>query len=106
MVATTLAVVAALAWFFERTRIGKGMLATAYNRLAAELVGVDVRRVVSLSFVLSAAIGAIGGALIAPIANASYDAGDHARPQGVRRRDARRARARASARSRAASRSD
>ncbi len=75
VVATTLAVVAALAWFFERTRIGKGMLATAYNRLAAELVGVDVRRVVTLSFVLSAAIGAIGGALIAPIANASYDAG-------------------------------
>ena len=75
VVATTLAVVAALAWFFERTRIGKGMLATAYNRLAAELVGVDVRRVVSLSFVLSAAIGAIGGALIAPIANTSYDAG-------------------------------
>ena len=75
VVAATLAVVAALAWFFERTRIGKGVLATAYNRLAAELVGVDVRRVVSLSFVLSAAIGAIGGALIAPIANTSYDAG-------------------------------
>jgi len=42
--------------------LGKGLLATAYNRLAAELVGVDARHVVSLSFVLSAAIGAIGGA--------------------------------------------
>ena len=29
----------------------------------------------SLSFVLSAALGAIGGVLIAPIANTSYDAG-------------------------------
>ncbi len=75
VVGTALAVVAALALLFERTRTGKGILATAHNRLAAELVGVDVRRVVSLSFALSAAIGAIGGALIAPIANTSYDAG-------------------------------
>lgn len=75
VVATTLAVVAGLAVFFERTRLGKGILATAYNRLAAQLVGVDTRRVLSVSFALSAALGAIGGVLIAPIANTSYDAG-------------------------------
>lgn len=75
VVATTLVVVAALALFFTRTRLGKGILATAYNRLAAELVGVDTRQVLSMSFVLSAALGALGGVLIAPIANASYDAG-------------------------------
>ena len=75
VVATTLVVVVALALFFQRTRLGKGMLANAYNRLAAELVGVDTRRVLSLSFALSAGLGAIGGVLIAPIANTSYDAG-------------------------------
>jgi branched-chain amino acid transport system permease protein len=73
--ATTLVVVAALALFFARTRLGKGILATAHNRLAAELVGIDTRRVLSMSFVLSAGLGALGGVLIAPIANASYDAG-------------------------------
>ena len=73
--ATTLVVVAALALFFGRTRLGKGILATAHNRLAAQLVGVDTRRVLSVSFALSAALGAIGGVLIAPIANTSYDAG-------------------------------
>ncbi|MGD1017421.1 MAG: branched-chain amino acid ABC transporter permease [Roseiarcus sp.] len=73
--ATTVVVVAALALFFGRTRLGKGILATAHNRLAAQLVGVDIRRVLTMSFCLSAALGAIGGVLIAPIANTSYDAG-------------------------------
>ena len=73
--ATTLVVVAALALFVGRTRLGKGILATAHNRLAAQLVGVDTRRVLTMSFCLSAALGAIGGVLIAPIANTSYDVG-------------------------------
>ncbi len=71
----TLAVVALLAIFFGRTRAGKGILASAYNPLAAQLVGINIRRVLLLSFVLAAALGAIGGILIAPIANTSYDAG-------------------------------
>ena len=75
VVAATVAAVAGLALFFARTRLGKGILAAAHNRLAAQLVGVDTRRVLSVSFVLSASLGALGGVLIAPIANASYDAG-------------------------------
>ncbi len=68
-------IVVALGLFFDRTRLGKGILATSYNRIAAQLVGVDTRRVLKLSFMLSAAIGAIGGILIAPIATTSFDAG-------------------------------
>ena len=68
-------IVVALGVFFGRTRIGKGILATAYNRLAAQLVGVDTRRVLTLSFMLAAAIGGCGGVLIAPIATTSYDSG-------------------------------
>ncbi|MDR3453030.1 MAG: branched-chain amino acid ABC transporter permease [Rhodoferax sp.] len=67
--------VVALGYFFTQTRLGKGMLATAYNRLAAQLVGIDTRRVLALSFVLSAAIGAAGGVLITPISTTSYDSG-------------------------------
>jgi len=53
----TLAIVLALSWFFGRTLLGKAMLATSHNRLAAQLVGINVRLVLFLSFGLSAALG-------------------------------------------------
>ena len=71
----TLAIVLALSWFFGRTLLGKAMLATSHNRLAAQLVGINVRLVLLLSFGLSAALGAIAGILIAPITTTSYDVG-------------------------------
>ena len=55
--------------------IGKAMLATAANRLAARLVGINTAAIVGLSFVLSAAIGAIGGILVTPITLTNYDVG-------------------------------
>ena len=75
VMAVTVVVVIALALFFGRTRLGKGILATAHNRLAAQLVGVNVKNVLLASFGLSAALGAIGGILVTPIATTSYDAG-------------------------------
>jgi len=71
----TLVVVAALAWFFGRTILGKAVLATAYNKLAAQLVGVNTRFILLLSFGLAGALGALGGILVAPITYTSYDAG-------------------------------
>jgi len=71
----TLAIVLALSWFFGRTLLGKAMLATSHNRLAAQLVGINVRMVLFVSFGLSAALGAIAGILIAPITTTSYDVG-------------------------------
>ena len=67
--------VAALGAFYGRTLLGKAMLATSYNRLAAQLVGINTRGVRFASFGLAAALGALGGVLIAPIAFTSYDAG-------------------------------
>lgn len=67
--------VAALSAFYSRTLLGKAMLATSYNRLAAQLVGINTRGVLFASFGLAAALGALGGVLIAPIAFTSYDAG-------------------------------
>jgi branched-chain amino acid transport system permease protein len=72
---TTIAIVAALSWFFGRTRLGRAMLATAHNRLAAQLVGIDVKLVLFASFGLAAALGAVAGMLIAPIGFTSYDTG-------------------------------
>jgi len=67
--------VPALGWFFGRTLLGKAMRATAINPLAARLMGISTRGVMRLSFVLAAALGALGGVLTAPITLTSYDVG-------------------------------
>ena len=67
--------VALLWWFFNRTLTGKAILAVSHNRLAAQLMGISVRRVLLVSFGLSAALGALAGVLIAPISFTSWDVG-------------------------------
>ncbi|MCB8836373.1 branched-chain amino acid ABC transporter permease [Aurantimonas sp. VKM B-3413] len=64
-----------LAWFFGGTRAGRGVRATASNRLAAKLVGVNTSRAMNLSFALSAAVGALAGVIATPVTFTSYDAG-------------------------------
>src|SRR5690606_39689889 len=55
----TAIVVAVLWYFFSRTLAGKAMLASAYNRVAAELAGVNTNWVLFMSFALAAALGAL-----------------------------------------------
>lgn len=71
----TALVVAGLWYFFNRTLYGKAMLATSYNRLASELVGINTNWVLFISFAMSAALGALGGILVTPITLTSYDVG-------------------------------
>jgi branched-chain amino acid transport system permease protein len=61
--------------FFNRTITGKAMSACAGNRLAASLVGINVSKMILLSFALSAALGALAGAAITPITLMEYDRG-------------------------------
>ncbi len=61
------AIVTALMLFFRFTRIGKATLATSYDPLAAQLVGINTRHILMLSFALAAALGAVAGILVAPI---------------------------------------
>jgi branched-chain amino acid transport system permease protein len=68
-------VVVVLWYFFNRTLTGKAMLATSYNSLAAELVGINTSKVLFMSFAMSAALGAVGGILVTPITLTSYDVG-------------------------------
>ena len=65
----------ALWLFLERTLLGKAVLATAANRLAARLVGINVKIILALAFGVSAAIGAIAGVLVTPITLTRYDIG-------------------------------
>lgn len=71
----TALVVTGLWYFFNRTLYGKAMLATSYNRLASELVGINTNWVLFVSFAMSAALGALGGILVTPITLTSYDVG-------------------------------
>ncbi len=71
----TFLVVLAIGFFFNRTLMGKAITACAFNPVAARLVGIHVRRMVLLSFALSAAVGAIAGAIITPITLMEYDRG-------------------------------
>ena len=75
VLASATVIVLVLWLFIDRTMLGKAVIATAANRLAARLIGVDTRSIVDFSFAVSAAIGAIAGILITPIALTSYDAG-------------------------------
>lgn len=49
---------------FQYTRLGLAMRATAQNRLASQLVGIPVGRMLTLGWALSAACGAVAGVLI------------------------------------------
>ena len=75
VVVTTLVVVFFLTMFFKRTKLGKAMIASSDNRDAAQLMGIDVKTMVMLSFGLSAAIGAVAGMVITPISLMEYDRG-------------------------------
>lgn len=69
------AIVALLHAFFARTLIGKAVAATAANRLAARLAGIDTAAVTTLSYALAGAIGALAGILVTPITLTSYNIG-------------------------------
>lgn len=68
-------IVLLLGWFFGKTVMGKSMLATSYNKLAAQLMGINTKFILFLSFGLSAILGAVGGAILTPITFTSYDVG-------------------------------
>ena len=52
---------------FNYTKIGLAMRASAQNPLASRLMGIDVGRMLTLGWALSAAVGGLAGMLIAPI---------------------------------------
>jgi branched-chain amino acid transport system permease protein len=61
--------------FFRTTSVGREMQACAANRKAAVLCGINTRNMVTLSFVLSAGMGALAGCMMSPITYTQYDIG-------------------------------
>ena len=69
------AMVLLLGLFFHATPLGRQMRACASNRDAARLCGINARNMVTLSFVLSAGMGALAGCVVSPITFVQYDSG-------------------------------
>ncbi len=65
IIITTAIVMLLLTYLIKFTRVGKAMRATAQDREMALLVGVDVNKVISFTFIVGSATAALGGVLIA-----------------------------------------
>jgi len=61
---TTAVVMICLTVFIKFTRIGKAMRATSQDKTMAMLLGVNVDRVISVTFIIGSALAAVGGVLI------------------------------------------
>ena len=67
IIAAAIGTVIAVQIFLKRAVLGKALMAVAFNRNAAAVMGINVKGMVVLAFVLSSALAGLGGILIAPI---------------------------------------
>jgi len=65
IILTTAVVMVLLTMLIKFTRIGKAMRATAQDKEMALLVGVDIDRVISITFIIGTSLAAVGGILTA-----------------------------------------
>jgi branched-chain amino acid transport system permease protein len=75
VVATSVALIVVLAWFFNRTLYGRALHATAVNRVGARLAGISPSFAGTLTFTVGALVCAFCGVLIGPITTVYYDSG-------------------------------
>jgi branched-chain amino acid transport system permease protein len=75
VIAVTATILIGLHEFFGRTSLGRALRASSVDPLAARLVGIGPGRMALVAFVLSGAVGAVGGVVLAPITFATYDMG-------------------------------
>ncbi len=61
VIGTAIPLMLLLQWFVQRTRTGKAMRATAQDRDAAALMGIDVNRTISYAFLIGGALAGAAG---------------------------------------------
>ena len=63
-VAASVAIMLGLTWFTGKTRIGKSMRAVSEDRDAAQLMGINVNKTISITFAIGSALAAVAGVLM------------------------------------------
>jgi branched-chain amino acid transport system permease protein len=61
IIVLTLGLMIVLQQFIKRTRIGRAMRATAQDRDAARLMGININRTIAVTFFIGSALAAVGG---------------------------------------------
>ncbi|TCV72205.1 amino acid/amide ABC transporter membrane protein 1 (HAAT family) [Neorhizobium sp. R1-B] len=72
----SLGIVVLLTLFLNRTRTGRCMQATAQNPAVAEILGVNVKRMILYTFLINAALAALASFLITPVYLAKFSNGE------------------------------
>ena len=75
IVLCTLALLGFQYFFFEKTMLGKKMLATAQDKQMARLLGIRVAQMIAITFAYSSILGAAAGILVGPIFFVTKDMG-------------------------------
>jgi branched-chain amino acid transport system permease protein len=73
----SLGIVILLTLFLNRTRTGRAMQATAQNPDVAEILGVDIKRMVLYTFLINAALASLASFLITPVYLAKFSNGEY-----------------------------
>lgn len=76
VIAVAVVTLIVIEYIVRRTRFGVEMRAVAQSRYAAQIVGINIRRVSAWTFVLASAIAGLGGGLLAPIMSFSPQIGE------------------------------
>lgn len=72
MMVLSVILVVGLVWFVRKTWMGKSIRAASEDRQAAELMGVNLDKAISVTFALGSALGAVSGILVGIYYNAVY----------------------------------
>jgi branched-chain amino acid transport system permease protein len=83
MFGAAIVIAVALHLFLHKTWTGRAMRACSQNPLTGALLGINVRRVGTVAFVLSAMIGAVAGILVSPITWLEYQVGGYFMLKGI-----------------------
>jgi branched-chain amino acid transport system permease protein len=72
VIASAILLMIALTLLVGRSKLGKAMRATAYDREAAEMMGIDVNRVIVMTFLIGSALAGAAGVMVGLVFSRVY----------------------------------